>query len=108
MSRNLNQTKMKTLKSLAVCALFAGATTLAVVGCKTDGHHDADSQVSSGSSSSKSYPFNKCLVTDEAFENGKTYTFVRNGQEIKLCCKDCLADFNKDPDKYLAKLNAPK
>lgn len=39
---------------------------------------------------------------------GKSYVFTYQGQAIKLCCKSCLKDFNKDPDKYLAKLKAPK
>jgi hypothetical protein len=54
------------------------------------------------------FPLTKCIVTDEAFEHGKPSTFVHNGQEIKLCCKDCLADFKKEPAKYLSKLNAAK
>lgn len=53
-------------------------------------------------------PLTRCIVTDEAFEYGKPYTFVHQGQEIKLCCKDCLADFKKEPAKYLSKLNPSK
>jgi YHS domain-containing protein len=30
--------------------------------------------------------------------------FVYQGQEIKLCCPDCKADFMKDPAKYLTKI----
>ncbi len=53
----------------------------------------------------KPYPLKKCLVSDEALgEMGKPYTFVHEGQEIKLCCKSCLKDFNKNPKKYLKKL----
>jgi hypothetical protein len=32
------------------------------------------------------------------------YVFVSKGQEVKLCCKDCLKEFNKDSAKYLKKL----
>lgn len=28
---------------------------------------------------------------------GKPYVFVYKSQEVKLCCPDCKADFNKDP-----------
>jgi YHS domain-containing protein len=35
---------------------------------------------------------------------GKPVVFVREGQEIKLCCKDCRDDFDKDPATYLKKL----
>ena len=46
----------------------------------------------------------KCVVSGENLGN-EPYTFTRNGQEVKLCCKDCLAEFNKDPQKYMAKIN---
>ncbi|HRT07193.1 MAG TPA: hypothetical protein P5233_02260 [Candidatus Paceibacterota bacterium] len=55
----------------------------------------------------KAYPLKTCLVSDEALgEMGDPYTFVHEGQEIKLCCKSCLKDFNKNPKKYLKKLEA--
>ena len=55
----------------------------------------------------KPYPLKTCLVTDEEInEKGemKPHTFVHEGQEIKLCCKSCLKDFNKEPAKYLKKI----
>ena len=53
----------------------------------------------------KSYPLDKCIVSDEKLgEHGKAYVFTHEGQEIKLCCKDCLKDFNKEPAKYLKKI----
>ena len=96
---------MKTFTKILVLALLAGGTTIMFVGCASDGHnHEGYSH----DAAAKPYPLNTCLVTGEAFEHGKPYTFVHDGQEIKLCCKDCLADFKKDPAKYLSKLNAPK
>jgi hypothetical protein len=53
------------------------------------------------------YPLDRCLVSDDklgADPGMETYTFVHEGQEIKLCCKNCLTDFNKNPQLYLAKL----
>ena len=95
---------MKTICSLltaAVVATFGGA---AFTGCTSDGHdHSGHSH---GSVAAKPYPLTKCLVTDEGFNHGKPYTFVHQGQEIKLCCEDCLADFKKEPAKYLSKLNS--
>ena len=53
-----------------------------------------------------------CLVSGEklgADASMKPYTFDYKGQEIKLCCKNCLKDFKKDPATYLKKLaDAPK
>ena len=87
---------MKTLRSLTAFVLLAGAVSF---GCKTQETSHA---------SVKPYPLDKCVVSNEPFEHGQPYTFVHEGQEVKLCCKDCLADFNKDPQKYMAKINAPK
>ena len=53
----------------------------------------------------KPYPLDKCIVSDEKLgEMGKPYVFTHNGQEIKLCCKSCLKDFNKNKAKYMAKI----
>ena len=54
----------------------------------------------------KPYKLEKCIVSDEKFEGSdmKPYEFVRDGQTFKLCCKNCLKDFDKDPKKYVAKL----
>jgi len=89
---------MKTLRSVTILAsLIVVAASFA--GCKTQDTSHA---------SVKPYTLNKCVVTDEALEHDKAYRFVYKGQEVKLCCKDCLADFNKDPGKYMAKINAAK
>jgi hypothetical protein len=55
----------------------------------------------------KPYPLDKCVVSDEKLgEHGKPYVFTHEGQEIKLCCKDCLKDFKNEPEKYLKKIEA--
>jgi len=47
-----------------------------------------------------------CPVSDEKIgEHGKPYVFTHEGQEVKLCCKDCLKDFKKDPAKYMKMIN---
>ena len=57
----------------------------------------------------KAYPLDKCIVSDEKLgEHGKAYVFTHEGQEIKLCCKDCLKDFKKEPAKYLKKIEDAK
>jgi hypothetical protein len=81
------------------------ASLLVLVGCQSDGH---DHSRHHGATTAKPYPLNKCIVTDEAFEHGQPVVFVHEGQEIKLCCKDCRPDFDKEPAKYLSKLGAKK
>jgi YHS domain-containing protein len=46
-----------------------------------------------------------CPVSgDKLGEMGKAYVFEYKGQEVKLCCKNCKADFDKDPAKYIKKI----
>ena len=37
---------------------------------------------------------------------GAPYVFSYQGQEVKLCCKSCKKDFDKDPAKYLKLIRA--
>ena len=53
----------------------------------------------------KAYPLETCIVSDEKLGSmGDAYVFTHEGQEIKLCCKSCQKDFNKNPKKYLKKI----
>ena len=53
----------------------------------------------------KPYPLETCVVSGEKLGSmGKPYVFTHEGQEIKLCCKDCLKDFKKEPAKYMKKI----
>lgn len=56
----------------------------------------------------KPYPLDVCVVSGEKLGSmGKPYVMFYQGQEVRLCCDGCKADFDKEPAKYLAKL-APK
>ena len=56
----------------------------------------------------KPYPLKTCVVSDEKFggEMGEPYVFTYKDREVKLCCKSCLKDFNKEPAKYIKKIEA--
>ncbi len=48
-----------------------------------------------------------CPVSgDKLGEMGKPFTFVYKDQEVKLCCKGCKKDFDKDPEKYMKLIRA--
>ncbi len=49
-----------------------------------------------------------CPVSGEKLggDMGKPFVFVYQGQEVKLCCPDCKANFDKDPAKYIKKIQA--
>ena len=57
---------------------------------------------------SKPYPLKTCVVSDEKLggDMGDPYVFTYQGREVKLCCKGCLDDFNKEPAKYVKKIEA--
>ena len=51
------------------------------------------------------YTLKNCVVSDEKLgEMGKPFVFEYKGQEMKLCCKNCKKDFDKDPAKYIKKM----
>jgi YHS domain-containing protein len=86
---------MKRLKTLTVLALTATFLAAPLAGRAEEKKADK----------AKPYPLAKCVVSDEKLgEMGKPYVFTHEGQEIKLCCKSCLKDFNKDPKKYVKKI----
>ena len=57
----------------------------------------------------KPYPLQTCVVSGEKLgDMGDPYVFTKDGQEIKLCCKHCKEQFEKDPEKFLKKLSEAK
>ena len=54
----------------------------------------------------KPYPLKTCIVSGEKLDGdmGKPYVFTYQDRGIKLCCKSCLKDFNKEPAKFIKKL----
>ena len=86
---------MKTLKSLIALGALAGL----FAGCETHDHATA-------TAGAKAYPLKTCIVSGEKLDSmGQPVVKVFNGQEIKFCCNDCVKDFDKDPQKFLTKLN---
>ncbi len=86
---------MKRIRNVIASALVVGALVSPTWGFA------ADTQ----SAKAKPYPLKTCVVSGEKLgEMGDPYVFVHKGQEVKLCCKSCLKDFNKNPDKYLKKM----
>src|SRR6266853_1151635 len=86
---------MKTLKPLIISALLTAFAAAPLVGQAAD----------KDSKDAKAYPLTTCVVSGEKLgEMGKPYTFTHDGREVQLCCKDCLKDFNKEPAKYIKKI----
>ena len=87
---------MKILKNLA--ATMVGLTVLAgpFVGMAADEKTDAKL---------KPYILKNCIVSgDKLGEMGDPYVYKYKDREIKFCCKGCVKDFNKEPAKYIKKI----
>lgn len=41
-----------------------------------------------------------CAVNQDEPVDPEVFVMYK-GQKVGFCCKDCIADFNKDPEKYL-------
>lgn len=52
-------------------------------------------------------PTAKCIVSGETLgEMGAPFEYVYQGKTLKFCCKSCVPKFEKDPAKYLSKIDA--
>ena len=57
-------------------------------------------------SDSAPYPLKTCVVSGEKLGSmGKSFVHNYEGREVQFCCKACLKDFNKEPQKFLKKLD---
>lgn len=99
-NRNKQSHTMKPLvrfvHTASVALLLAGAVGTGIA------------QAQQTSKKPRPYPLDTCLVSGEKLGSGgmKPHVFTHEGREIKLCCKDCLKDFNKEPAKFIKKLEA--
>lgn len=52
------------------------------------------------------YPFDVCVVSGEPLDEwGEPIDLVHENRLIRFCCPACVSDFEKDPEKYLKKLD---
>lgn len=88
---------MKTLvRTILAAALISRASTAAFAADTGD----------AAKPNLKPYPLKTCVVSGEKLgEMGKPVVYEYKGREIKFCCKDCIKDFKKNPDKYIKKLD---
>ena len=94
---------MKNQFTAALAAIIILAAPSAFAG--PGKQHFGKPQTEAKKEAAKPYPLKTCIVSDDKLgEMGKPVVFTYEGQEIKLCCKDCRADFDKEPAKYLKKL----
>jgi YHS domain-containing protein len=89
---------MKTLKMLGILALTIPFLALPLTGAAAEAN-------SADATPPKPDQLTTCPVSGEKLgEMGKPYVFTYQGQEVKLCCSGCKKDFDKDPAKYIKKI----
>lgn len=101
-------------KSSLYIALLAGAfgvlalsTKLTAAECAMPACCGGAAQPMAADAQAKPDLLPTCPVSGEKLgEMGKPFTFVYKDQEVKLCCKSCKKDFDKDPEKYMKLIRA--
>jgi len=88
---------MTTTKTMVTTILVAAFLTAPLAGLAADAKDKKP----------KPYPLDTCVVSGEKFggDMGEPYVFTHEGREIKLCCKSCKKDFDKDTAKLVAKVD---
>jgi len=77
-------------------------------GCRKD--FDADSakwmaKVDEAAKLVRAYPLKTCVVSGEELGSmGKPVVWVRERQEVRLCCKGCMKEFEAQSKQYLSAL----
>lgn len=57
----------------------------------------------------KPYPLTTCIISGEKLGGmGEPFTFVYEGQEVKLCCHGCKDEFDKHAAENLKQIQAAK
>jgi YHS domain-containing protein len=89
------------MKNLLIFAAFWTANAVADEAPKTPETKPA----APATATPKAYPLKTCIVSENDLDSmGEQASFVYQGQTIKVCCKPCIAKFEKNPPKYLKRL----
>ena len=84
---------MKTSKLLVVAALITSVLAAPLTAWAADKKAEKV----------KPYPLKTCIVADDKLDKDAV-SFEYQGREYKLCCESCRKDFDKEPAKFVKKL----
>ena len=85
--------------------LTASILAVAIIGAAITGLAADKKSADKANAKVTPYTLKTCVVSgDKLGEMGKPYVFTNDTREIKLCCKDCLKTFKKEPAKYVKKI----
>ena len=103
MEGNLRLYSTKTMKPHRI--LLSLTVAIASLASSSPCAHAAEGSDTSGAP--KAYPLATCVVSGEKLGTmGKPFVHNFEGREVQFCCKACLKEFNKDPQKFVKKLDA--
>jgi hypothetical protein len=92
-----------------VIAITFAAATIAMLGCEQQADTPTPSVKPAAPQAADSYPLDVCVVGGEKLgAMGDPVVIQHEGREVRFCCASCVDEFNKDPGRYLAKLDAAK
>lgn len=90
---------MKTFYALATIAVLA----LLLPACNSEKKEETSLPPSAD------YPLKVCVVSGEKLGSmGNPHVIKHEGTEVQFCCKSCVKDFNTDPKKFIAKIEAAR
>lgn len=87
--------------------ILAALSLSILVSCKGDKSEETTSTESAVETTKvdDSYPLDTCVVSGEELGSmGDPVVIMHEGTEVRFCCDSCIPKFNKEPEKYLAKL----
>jgi YHS domain-containing protein len=88
---------MNDMKKMLITTLLGGWFALPLAAGAADQHNNQ-----AGPAKLKAYPLKTCVVSKEKLGGmGEPFVHKYKDREIKFCCKGCLKDFNKAPEKYV-------
>jgi len=109
---------MKILRSLSIAAALFGAMATSSTAFANHGNDKGklvpvtEKDAAWVAKAKAEYPTTACIVSEDKLggDMGKPVDFIYRVEGmpdrlITFCCKDCVKDFNKDPEKYLKTLD---
>jgi YHS domain-containing protein len=103
----IKELSMKKMASILSLALLAGIAAYVSAENTTQPSSQPSSEPSSqpATKTSDAGTVNQfCAVEKEHKVDPKAKTYVYNGKTIGFCCSDCVDEFKKNPEKYMASL----
>ena len=97
------------IRRLVPAALSAALAVLVLSTAACSAKTDAPAGGLQKTTASADYPLKTCVVSGEELgAMGDRVAYTYEGTEVQFCCPDCVKDFQKDPAKYIAQIQAAK